>query len=404
MPVYGEGMRTRRAVMSSVVIVLVLGIIGALNPSHALPRVLPRGGGVDQSLLAVPDVPGDLHTSSPSTTCSGQSDAPSISDNTPILRAVVSSPSDQLLRALFQWQFDAGSGFGTPSQAVTAFAAAGQRSLALDELDDGLWRWRARAEGELLRSAWSSWCYLRIDTVPPGDPVVHGWMLNEDTAGKAPDLPGRDLPLSFASDVTWDAGNRAEFGEQWDRALRFDGTGAGAHTSGAAFLTTGSFSVMAKVRLDELNPSDEFKAVSQDGSADSTINLGLRAGRWTAWGVDDDGAAFTVAGSAPIDQVGPGGLPFPDGLPDWQHLAAVYDASAGQIQLYIDGNLAAAADFSYGATVDGSLRVGRGLAGGEFTGSASGRVDDVIATNAALPAAAVRTLLGAETAADVAGG
>jgi hypothetical protein len=443
-----------------------------------------------------PHVPVDLRTTSPSTACTDESSPVAIRDNTPILWATVSGSSDQNLFATFQWQLDDGSGFGERHTSSTAEAAPGEHALALPELEDGLWRWRARTEDDSRKSAWSGWCYLRVDTVPPAAPslaisepyafdqsltinplvgatltvgsssedvdrfqysigssiptttepltgdsaevsftpsygvtqisarlidqagnvgptahgalllnapaVDHAWMLNEDTPGEAPDLPGGDLPLAFSPEVVWDEGSLAElFGEEWDRALRFDGTGAGADTSGPAFSTSGSFTVMAKVRLDEMNPADDFVALSQDSDASSSISIGLRQGRWAAWGTDGAGDTFVAVGPEPVDELGRDGFPFPDGEPDWQAITALYDSAAGEVRLYVDGSVVATEAFTYGTTSDGSLRLGRGLQGGSFVGDATGRVDDAIAASFALTEASIRRLVNAETADDV---
>jgi hypothetical protein len=473
-----------------------------------LVMVLPAAGaeGLDNLTAAAhespgkPSVPENLRTTSPPTSCTSADDPAFISDNTPVLRATVSSTSDEHLLATFQWQYDDGTGFGDKFTASTPYAPQGELSVQLPELnDDGLWRWRARADNGDRKSAWSQWCYLYVDTVAPGHalvtisdpyaldewitvkplvpatltidrnvsddvnrfqyaigsgpittveltdttaqvsfvpsygltqitvrlmdkagnvgpavlhnlqlstpPIDHAWMLNEDTVGEAPDLPGGGLPLAFApTEVTWDGGNLTEsfFPEDWDRALRFSGMGAGAHTDGPAITTAGSFTVMAKVRLDEMSPAADFVALSQDGAGNSTINIGLKAGRWTAWGADSGGATFAVVGSAPIDQTGPGFPPFPDGQPDWQHLAAVYDSAAGEVRLYVDGNLAGTQAYTYGTTLDGSLRLGRGQSGGGFTGDASGRVDDAIAAGFAMSASDIRRIQFAETTDEVA--
>ncbi|HEX6335907.1 MAG TPA: LamG-like jellyroll fold domain-containing protein [Jiangellaceae bacterium] len=98
-----------------------------------------------------------------------------------------------------------------------------------------------------------------------------------------------------------------------------------------------------------------------------------------------------------MDQAGPGFPPDPDGQPDWQHLAAVYDSAAEEVRLYVDGNLAATQAYTYGPTVDGSLRLGRGQTGDGFTGDASGRVDDAIAAGFAMSASDIRRIKSAET-------
>jgi hypothetical protein len=93
--------------------------------------------------------------------------------------------------------------------------------------------------------------------------------------------------------------------------------------------------------------------------------------------------------------------PAGDGTPDWAHLAMVYDAGAGKVRLYVDGEPAtlrggsgqvAEIDYVFGWASDGPLRIGRGQTGGAFAGDVGGKVDDVITFDAALTTAQIRRL------------
>jgi hypothetical protein len=451
-----------------------------------------------------PNVPTSLHTTSPSTSCAASTNRPWVNDNSPVLRATLSSPSNQNLRGRFERQRLISGVWGGTTTHLTSYAAPGVRSDQHTGLPDGQYRWRVRAEDTATQSAYTGYCHFELDTVPPSAPTVsisapyslsfwvepdgrpqatltvgrggdttvdrfryaigsgtpttlqsmssstgtvtftppyglttisarlvdragnegpiatatlrvmspraqHAWVMDDEGTGATADLPRpveRGLPLQFGPGVTWADGNRAELGgEAWDRALRFDGTGAGAATTGPAVFELDSFTITARVRLDSADPADDrsYIAVSQDGTANSAFRMGyaLASDSWAVWRNSSEGNPFELAGPAPIDQLGPGGLPFPDGQPDWQHLAMVYDAPAGEVRLYVDGNLAGAQSYTFPAAAGGAFRIGRAKIGSGFEGSRPGRTDDVVVFDTALDEAQIRTLLGAETVAHI---
>jgi hypothetical protein len=451
-----------------------------------------------------PNVPTNLNTTSPSTSCASSTSRPWVNDNSPVLRATLSSPSNQNLRGRFERQRLASGVWGGTTTHVTSYAAPGVRSDQHTGLVDGQYRWRVRAEDTATQSGYTGYCHFELDTVPPSVPTLaisdpyslsfwvepdgrpqatltvgrggdttvdrfryaigsgtpttlqsmssstgtvtftppyglttisarlvdragnegpiatatlrvmspraqHAWVMDDEGTGATADLPRPvegGLPLQFGPGVTWGDGNRAELGgEAWDRALRFDGTGSGAATTGPAVFELDSFTVTARVRLDSADPADDrsYIAVGQDGTANSAFRMGyaLASDSWAVWRNSSEGAPFQLVGPAPIDQLGPGGLPFPDGAPDWQHLAMVYHAPAGEVRLYVDGNLAAAQGYTFPAAAGGVFRVGRGKIGSGFEGSRPGRTDDVVVFDNALDEAQIRTLVGAETVAHI---
>ena len=451
-----------------------------------------------------PSVPTSLNTTSPTTTCATSTDRPWVNDNSPNLRATLSSPSGQNLRGRFQRQHDTGSGFGSTSESVTSYGSSGSvRSVGLTGLGDGRWRWRVRAEDTATESAYSSWCYFQLKTTTPPAPTLsvsapysfdvwvepdglpeatltvgragdtsvdrfqyaigsatptttrtmsstgtvtftppygvttisvrlldragnlgpiqtatlrvmspraqHAWLMNDEgqTPGETADLArptGSGQALRYGPEVVWADGDGTETGgDPNDRALRFDGTGAGASADGPVIFELDSFTVTAWVKLDTAEPGHgTFIAASQDGVANSTFRLGyaLATESWAVWrNGTEGGGSFRVEGPTPIDQVGAGGIPFPDGQPDWQHLAAVYDAPAGVVRLYVDGNLAGEQTYTFPAAPGGAFRVGRGNnGGGAYGGGRGGRVDDVMVFDAALTEAQIRVLRGVTNA------
>jgi hypothetical protein len=242
--------------------------------------------------------------------------------------------------------------------------------------------------------------------------VQHAWLFNGGTGTSAADVARpaeRQRPLSLGVGVDWTTGNLGDLhGEPDDHALWFPGSGAGATTSGPAVFPIASFTVTARVKLDELDPGSKFfVAVSQDGPENSLFKLGYyhNTGTWSAWmhstGDSSGGWQYLHSPGGPVDlgleEVPPG----PDGNPDWQHLALVYEAPAKKLRLFVDGDLAAEGTHEFTWTSDGPLRIGRGQTGGSLNGTATGKVDDVLLFDGALNAAQVARIRGTDFLADI---
>ncbi len=83
----------------------------------------------------------------------------------------------------------------------------------------------------------------------------------------------------------------------------------------------------------------------------------------------------------------------------WTHLAGVYDAAAGQVRLYVDGQLAATQPWQHRWAAELSLQVGRGWwspVGGAPQPSSpwSGDIDDVQVFQGVLAEPGIRKVAG----------
>ncbi|HEX6196684.1 MAG TPA: LamG domain-containing protein [Jiangellaceae bacterium] len=231
--------------------------------------------------------------------------------------------------------------------------------------------------------------------------VQHAWLFND---GSGTDVADMARPVSRPMDVavgsgTWSSGYRADTitNDPNDTALHFDGTGGGATTTSPAVFTRDSYTVTARVKLDQME-GGTFVAVSQDGVQNSAFKLGYNTtlDSWAAWfhPTDTAGGSWVRldSGLEPIDEGNEELPPFPDGEPDWQHLALVHDAAADQVRLLVDGTIVATMDTTDILDWDstGPLRIGRGQTDGSPMGTASGKVDDVFIFDAALTEAQIR--------------
>lgn len=158
--------------------------------------------------------------------------------------------------------------------------------------------------------------------------------------------------------ATWVAGRSGEGRD----ALALDGDKG--HLSTTALVRTDqSFSVAAWVKLDR--EGDRFTAVSQDG--DHNSGFALRYSPATdKWAFDmpdtDTGQApETSVTSEASAQTG-----------EWTHLAGVYDHTAQQMRLYVNGTEAGSANKVSCWNAGGGFQIGRGKTGGYFPGTVEG--------------------------------
>ena len=209
--------------------------------------------------------------------------------------------------------------------------------------------------------------------VPPGTPGLTGvgyWPFDEGTGTVAADAAdGHDATL--VGGATWTAG-------QSGSAVALDGTGY-ADTGASILDTTGSFSVSAWVRLDSAGGAFAT-AVSQDGPANSAFFLQYS-------GADGRFAFSTVSGRALA--------PTAPEVGRWYHLVGVRDAVAGQLKLYVDGQLAGTRAQCLLEPGPGHTVIGRGKYGGAPVDYWRGAVDEVHVYDRALSATEVAQLAAA---------
>ncbi|MEV8371497.1 LamG-like jellyroll fold domain-containing protein [Kribbella sp. NPDC056861] len=162
-------------------------------------------------------------------------------------------------------------------------------------------------------------------------------------------------------------------------ALRLPGSDPLDFASGGPVLRTDqSFTAAAWVNLAEL-PSDgnTRTALSVDGEVNSALYLGHRAadgGKWEAYMPSQDKVAPRPTDAVIRSDVAAS-------LNTWTHLAAVYDAPAHQLRLYVNGKLAGTTAQNNGFNASGPLTIGRGRYEGSQANPWKGLVDDVRAYN-----------------------
>ncbi|MFC4062730.1 LamG-like jellyroll fold domain-containing protein [Planomonospora corallina] len=203
---------------------------------------------------------------------------------TPTLKATVTHPAGQVLRAEAEIEHDpaapAGQGSGQIwTGSVDNVASGTQASLTVPAatLTDG-WkvRWRTRAVTEQASSAWSDWQQVTVDVTQPGEE-----------------------PL--------------------------------AQTTGPVIRTDESFTAAAWLRWSDKD--GDYSVIEQKGTHQAPFRIG---------NTPDHGLVFTLTSADSADATVEGvlsGVEPPVG--EWFHLAGVYDTTAKTAALYLNGELLA---------------------------------------------------------------
>jgi hypothetical protein len=226
-------------------------------------------------------------------------------------------------------------------------------------------------------SAWTDWFTGSVDDAQVWNRVIYPaeiqaianpttlagqWNFDEGGGTVAADSSGYGHDLSATAGVTWTSGPTDP------GAVTLDGSTGAFSTAAPVVLTDQSFTVAAWVRLTDLNRYET--AVSQSGSVSSAFFLQNDPGvhRWS----------LSLSAS---DTTNPGGPRiFSSVTPQagvWTHLAAVYDAGAGQARLYVNGQLAGTASVPAPWNATGPLLVGRSRFNGAPADLWSGDIDNV---------------------------
>jgi hypothetical protein len=161
------------------------------------------------------------------------------------------------------------------------------------------------------------------------------------------------------------------------------GTAYGTTDAPGPIDTTSSFTVAAWVSPNR--PAPFAAALSQIGDVAAAFYLGFGEGTWafSMKDMDTNEPGHTVRAEAVAYDVRPG---------TWTHLAGVHDAAAGEIRLYLDGRLAAAAPFMAPWAATGPLVVGGARAHGGPADFWPGAIGPVATWQAALPALDIANL------------
>ncbi|WP_203861908.1 LamG domain-containing protein [Plantactinospora mayteni] len=164
------------------------------------------------------------------------------------------------------------------------------------------------------------------------------------------------------------AGTTADGGTVDDKALTLGGGGQYAATSGPVVRTDTSFAVTAWVRLR--SGAANATALTQAGA----VNGGFQLYYSSTFGWVFNRHVTDATGTAIVRAAAPN----PAQLTRWTHLAGVYDLSARQLRLYVNGALAATTPFTDPPWyASGALQIGRLKYNGAFGEYWPGEIDDV---------------------------
>ncbi|MEU6550175.1 LamG-like jellyroll fold domain-containing protein [Streptomyces sp. NPDC046915] len=208
------------------------------------------------------------------------------------------------------------------------------------------------------------------------DTATHRWKLDDGTGTTAADSTG-GLPATLTGGTAWTTDT--------DRGtvLSLNGTSAYAATKAPGVDTSGSFTVSAWVKLNSLSGGNStFVSQSDDpivGAANGFQLYYSSAAQVWAFGRHNDDSTSTDFTSVYGAKAVAG---------KWTHLVGVYDADAGQLQLYVNGRLTATKTYTGSAwNAGGPVQFGRRLFQGTYGEYASGRLGDVRLYATALPSA-----------------
>jgi hypothetical protein len=195
-------------------------------------------------------------------------------------------------------------------------------------------------------------------------PVLAGdWGLGEGTGTTAHDTSSATPPAdgTLTGATTWvpvDPANARPDGglPPGATALRLDGSTAAVTippNQQPIIDTTHSFTVAAWVRLTG-GTANWPVAVGVDGTNFNgfTLQYATNTGRWAF--------AMATSDTAPFNADWAEAMSVTPAIGTWTHLAAVYDATTGQMRLYVDGVLQASATHTSTWQAAGPLRIGMG--------------------------------------------
>jgi hypothetical protein len=209
------------------------------------------------------------------------------------------------------------------------------------------------------------------------DHARFAWALSDGSGNTASDSTGGGRNGTLTGGVSWVTDPAR------GTVASFDGSTGYIDASGGILLTRGgqSFSVSAWVYPEQDGYRD---AVSQDGTEVSAFHLDITAGGY--WGfrrplTDDSDPVYTQAVSST-----------PAELSTWTFLTATFDGSTDQMDLYVNGQLAATATDPTPVSTVGPTAVGRGLYDAGATDFWNGKISSVEGFQYALTPAEVQTL------------
>ncbi|CAL2060452.1 LamG domain-containing protein [Streptomyces murinus] len=203
------------------------------------------------------------------------------------------------------------------------------------------------------------------------DTATHWWKLAEGSGTTTVDSTGT-LNATLSGGYSWTSDTAH------GNAVTLNGTTGYGSTTGPAVDTSKSFTVSAWVKLTSLGANGTF--LSQNGTTNNGFQLYYSSGAQSwAFGrhsTDADGAVWRATyGGKPVAN-------------RWTHLVGIYDATAKEIRLYVDGELVGTQDWTYTPwNATGPVQIGRKLAAGTYGEFTNGAISDARIYPTALPPA-----------------
>ncbi|HEY8987048.1 MAG TPA: LamG-like jellyroll fold domain-containing protein, partial [Streptomyces sp.] len=163
-----------------------------------------------------------------------------------------------------------------------------------------------------------------------------------------------------------------------DKGLSLDGTAGYAATTAPVVDTRASYTVSAWARLNGL-PAGNKTVLAQEGAYYSGFYLSYQSavGTWTIRTSPSDDANGNISQQTVVAKQ-------PAVAGAWTHLAMVYDASAKEIRLYVNGKLQGSDPVAPSWAASGPLQIGRALWRDTYTDYFPGSVDEVATWQSAL--------------------
>ncbi|MFF3845016.1 LamG-like jellyroll fold domain-containing protein [Streptomyces sp. NPDC002328] len=207
---------------------------------------------------------------------------------------------------------------------------------------------------------------------------VARWKLSETSGLDAQDSSGGNNKVTLGSAVTRST-------EKGGAAVFNATANAYGQASGPAVNTSGSFTVSAWVKLGSTAANSTF--VAQNGQVASGFQLYYATGAgWTFNRHASDTTAPTIVRASSGTSAVTANV--------WTHLTGVYDQSAAQLRLYVNGTQAGTAAFTSPWEATGPLQIGRRLYNGAYGENTQGQITDVQVYGEALTASQVSTVYG----------
>ncbi|WIX76952.1 LamG domain-containing protein [Amycolatopsis carbonis] len=229
--------------------------------------------------------------------------------------------------------------------------------------------------------------YPALDETPPDLPVADTayWKFDENTGTAVSDSSGRGHNATMKGGASW-------FGGRAGAGAWLDGTSGYAETAGAVLDTTKSFSATAWVVLTNTDTGN-YVVLGQDGNRTSVFQLRYSgdSGKWSVvvpQADEDNPPVTTVVSNVTVTPS------------EWTHLGVVYDASAQEMKLYVNGALTTVqVGVTLGASA-GPFTIGRGKWNGQNSGFFPQGIDDVRVFGKALSDGEIRRVVADVSEAD----